>query len=150
MERSLENLSVLLAKNHSSEPSKVLQSRSSPQNPSVRDGRLFTVHLQIDLLGVEFTDLWGWHPIMQLTALSDTKYPFQSTKILGVSANTGKVSSSTIWSTTYKLHWLIISKSSTWSRHGKGKISSEFGQGFNQQKIRNFLRTSGNINNPQC
>lgn len=87
--------------------------------PVFRDGRLFTKYLQTDLLGVEVTDLWGWHPVMQLTSLSDTKHPFQSTEILGVSANIGKVSSSTIWSTIYKLHWLIISK--TLPEMGKGK-----------------------------
>lgn len=87
--------------------------------PVLRDGRHFTKYLQIDLLGMEFTDLWGWQPVMQLTTLSDVKYSFQSTGILGVSANTGKVSSSTILFTIYKLHWLIISK--TLPEIGMGK-----------------------------
>lgn len=100
--------------------------------PVLWDGRLFTKYLQIDLLGLDSPDLWGWHPVMQLT-LSNVKYPLQSTQTLGVSANTGKESSSTILPTTHKLHWLIISKSSTWNEHGEK--SFEFGQGLKQQKF---------------
>lgn len=47
--------------------------------PVLRDGRLFTKYLQIDLLGLGSPDLWGWHPVMQLS-FSDVKYPLQSTQ----------------------------------------------------------------------
>lgn len=88
---------------------------------------------------MEFTGFWGWHPVMGVTTLVRCQVPIPDHRNIEVSANTGKVSSSTILSTIYNLHWLIISKSSTWNGHGKKK--SEFGQGLNQQKIRNFLRT---------
>lgn len=96
--------------------------------PVLRDGRPFTKYLQIDLLGMLFPR--PYHAAHHRAGRCQIPIP-EHTNTWGFCKHRQGYVLPQSYPQTYKLHWLITSKSSTWNGHRKGKLSSGFGHWLN-------------------